>query len=106
MPCSKRAVGRTACRLSATEVRGTTQRAAMGSNALDDASIQQHVGAAVRHYRVRAGLTQASLAEQAGLHRTYINQVEHGHKAATVVVLVRLARALGITPATLLHEIS
>lgn len=44
--------------------------------------------------------------KSAGLHRSYINQVEHGHKAATVVVLVRLARALSMTPSGLLREIA
>lgn len=74
--------------------------------ALDDAAIQQHVGAAIRDHRTKAGLTQGALAERAGLHRTYINQIEQGHKAATVVVLVRVARALDIPTAALLQAIT
>ena len=72
----------------------------------DDAAIQQQIGAAIRERRTTAGLTQATLAERAGIHRTYLNQVEHGHKAATTVVLVHLARALNTSAATLLRGIA
>ncbi len=75
-------------------------------NALDDIAIQQQLGAAIREQRTKAGLTQAALAERAGIHRTYLNQVEHGHKAATAVVLVHVARALDISAAVLLRGIT
>lgn len=76
------------------------------SDVVDDAAIQQHLGAAIKDRRQKAGLSQVALAERAGLHRTYINQLENGHKAATVVALVHVARALNVSPATLMRELS
>lgn len=77
-----------------------------GDGVLDDAGIQRRLGAAIREHRTKAGLTQAVLAERAGIHRTYLNQVEHGHKAATAVVLVHLARAMNTKPSALLQGIA
>ena len=36
------------------------------------------LGAAIKHYRARAGLTQAELAERVGLHRSYLSEIEQG----------------------------
>jgi transcriptional regulator with XRE-family HTH domain len=73
---------------------------------VDETAITQRLGANVREHREQAGLSQGALADLADIHRTYLNQVENGHKAITVPVLVRLSRALGITPAALLQGIA
>lgn len=36
------------------------------------------VGPAIRKYRQQAGLTQAELADMAGLNRTYLSELEQG----------------------------
>ena len=69
----------------------------------DGSVILAALGAAVREHRVRAGLTQAQLAEQAGIGRAHVNHIEGGRKNPTVVVLVHLARTLGVTPGDLLE---
>ena len=56
----------------------------------------------VRSYREAAGLSQEKLAEQAGLHRTYVGQVERGEANVTLEVVQALATALGTDPGTLL----
>jgi transcriptional regulator with XRE-family HTH domain len=54
------------------------------------------LGAAIRHYRVEAGLTQAELAEMAGLHRTYLSDLERGKETEQVKRILRVLRQLGV----------
>jgi transcriptional regulator with XRE-family HTH domain len=55
-------------------------------------------GARVRQHRKRLDLTLEQLAEDAGMHWTYIGSVERGERNISLVNIVRLARALGIGP--------
>ena len=52
----------------------------------------------LRETRRRAKISQEELAERAGLHRTYISQLERGLKSPSLDVIVALARGLRITP--------
>lgn len=54
------------------------------------------LGAAVRHYRREAGLSQAELAERAGLNRTYLSDLERGKETEHVKRLLRLLRQLDV----------
>jgi transcriptional regulator with XRE-family HTH domain len=56
----------------------------------------------VRSLRKAAGLSQEELAHEAGVDRTYISQVERRQRNVTIVVLAKIAKALGITPEKLL----
>jgi transcriptional regulator with XRE-family HTH domain len=60
------------------------------------------VGIAVRQLRLRRGLTQEGLAEAAGIHRTYIGDVERGLRNVSLMNIVRIARALSVESSTLL----
>lgn len=55
------------------------------------------IGQRLRTYRREAGLTQESLAEKAGLHPTYIGQIERGEKNLTVVTLEKLLNAMSVS---------
>ena len=55
------------------------------------------VGRRIKELRQKRGWSQEKLAEEAGLHRTYIGQVERGEKCIGVVNLFRIAEALGVT---------
>ena len=68
-------------------------------------SVPYQFGRRVRTLRQKQGISQESLAELARVHRTYIGMVERGEKAVTIVTLLKLAKALGVTPADLLEEI-
>jgi transcriptional regulator with XRE-family HTH domain len=60
------------------------------------------VGRNVKGYREKMGISQEKLADIAGLHRTYITQVEQGKRNLTVNNVFRLAEALEIEPNLLL----
>jgi transcriptional regulator with XRE-family HTH domain len=58
----------------------------------------------VRTERLRAKLTQESLAESAGLERAYIGRLERGLNNPTVLTLERVARALHLAGWELLRR--
>lgn len=65
-------------------------------------SLAERLGRRVRDRREAANLTQASLAERAGLSVNYVSAVERGAKVPSLPALEDLARALGVAPGTLL----
>jgi transcriptional regulator with XRE-family HTH domain len=62
------------------------------------------VGTNVRLARTKAGLTQEQLALDAKIDLTYAGGIERGKRNPSVVVLARLADALGVEPAELLRR--
>lgn len=72
---------------------------------IDENAVQARLGANIKARREKLGLAQTALGERSGIHRTYINQLENGHKNVTVIVLSRLADALGTTPSALARGI-
>jgi transcriptional regulator with XRE-family HTH domain len=60
----------------------------------------------VRDARKKAKLSQEGLAELAGLHRTYVSLLERSRRSPTLATLEAIARALGMTPATLIGLIA
>ena len=59
------------------------------------------LGEAVRLARVEAGLSQEALVDAAGVHITVLGDVERGVGNPNYETLLRLARALGVTPGVL-----
>jgi transcriptional regulator with XRE-family HTH domain len=53
-------------------------------------------GKAVRRLRQQRGISQERLAELAGIHRTYIGDVERGTRNLALVNMTRIAEALGL----------
>lgn len=53
------------------------------------------LGAAIKHYRQQAGLTQAQLAELAGLNRTYLSDLEQGKETEQLRRVLRVLKQLG-----------
>ena len=63
-------------------------------------------GPVLRAARAARGLTQEELANASGLHRTEISLLERGKRTPLLETLVAISRALGMTPAELLHDIT
>lgn len=66
--------------------------------------IAPRVGRAIKRRREELGMSQESLAEEAGLHRTYISLVERGHRNITVDALSQIAEALDVYPSRLIAD--
>lgn len=67
--------------------------------------IARIIGARVRQYRNQSGLSQEELAEKAGLHSTYIGQLERGEKNATLETVGKVAVALNLSFEVLFENI-
>lgn len=52
----------------------------------------------ISELRARAGMTQANLAEKAGITRPYLSQLENGERNLSLALQKRLADALGCDP--------
>lgn len=58
--------------------------------------IAKQVGARLRAYRQQKHYSQEKLAELAGVHPTYIGQLERGEKNASLETLEKVCRALAL----------
>jgi transcriptional regulator with XRE-family HTH domain len=54
------------------------------------------IGANLRRLRKSKGLSQETLADLAGIHRTYVGCVERSEKNISIDSLERLAKALNV----------
>ena len=63
--------------------------------------IRERFGLALKTVREGRKLKQEELAHRAGIHRTYLSDVERGFRNPSLVNLDRLAGALGLTLAEL-----
>ena len=64
--------------------------------------IRQRLGRNVRRLRVGKDLSQEAFADEAGIHRTYVSDIERGSRNPTITVVERLAVALGVDAGELL----
>ncbi len=60
------------------------------------------VGANIRRLRGEHDLTQEDLAHEAKIDLTYMGGIERGKRNPSLLVMVRIARALSVQPADLL----
>jgi transcriptional regulator with XRE-family HTH domain len=56
--------------------------------------VQRRYGVILQKQRTKAGLSQEELAFKAGVHRTYISQLERGLKCPSLATLLQISRAL------------
>lgn len=62
-------------------------------------------GKIIASLRRAARFSQEELADRAAIHRTYVSQIERGLKSPTIVMLLRLAKALNTTPSKILKQL-
>lgn len=65
---------------------------------------QQIVGANVRRLRIEKGLSQERLAFASEIDLTYLGGIERGRRNPSLLVLARVADALGCSPHDLLKK--
>lgn len=59
-------------------------------------------GAAVREARTEQGVAQETLAHLAGIERSHMGKIERGEHMPTLVLMLKIARALGRSSAELM----
>lgn len=67
-----------------------------------EGELQRVVGRNVRRIRTGRGVSQEELADEIGVHRTYMGGVERGERNLTLRSVERLAAGLGVDPRALL----
>lgn len=66
--------------------------------------IQKILGANLKRLRTAKGWSQEQYAFEAGIHRTYVSDIERGARNPTILILEKLAAPLGIDPAELIRR--
>jgi transcriptional regulator with XRE-family HTH domain len=64
--------------------------------------IRERLAKNLRQLRQEKGWSQELCADEAGLHRTYLSDLERGARNPTITVVDKLATALGVTAGRLL----
>lgn len=62
------------------------------------------LGRAIRLYRSERAFSQEELANECGLHRTYVGGIERGERNPSYTNIVKIADALGVRASELLAE--
>jgi transcriptional regulator with XRE-family HTH domain len=63
------------------------------------------VGIRIRELRLGKKISQEALADEAGVHRTYMGSVERGERNISLENIIRIAKALRVRPYELLKDI-
>jgi transcriptional regulator with XRE-family HTH domain len=61
-------------------------------------------GRKLKEIRLLKGLSQETLANNAGLDRTYIPSIEKGERNVSITVVEKLAKALGVEMIDLINK--
>ena len=64
--------------------------------------IQKRLAKNLRAIRHEAGWSQEDLALEAGIHRTYISDLERGARNPSITIIEKLAKTLEVKPGALL----
>lgn len=64
--------------------------------------IRKRLGNNVRRLRQEKGWSQEEYADRAGIHRTYVSDIERGARNPTISVVEKLATPLGVSAGTLI----
>jgi len=64
---------------------------------MTDADLKSIFGTTIKSKRSELGMSQEELADRAGLHRTYVSDVERGMRNVSLISIEKLAHALGLS---------
>ena len=68
-------------------------------------NIRERFGFAVKDRREALGLTQEAFAELAGIHRTYLSDIERGTRNVSLVNIERVTQGLSMTISELFRAV-
>ena len=60
-------------------------------------------GYLIRRLRDAKGWSQEDYADRAGIHRTYVSDIERAARNPTITIVEKLAKPLKVTPSALLE---
>ena len=60
------------------------------------ADVRQRLARNLRKLRLAKGVSQETFADEAGLHRTYISDLERGARNPSITIVDKIARALEV----------
>jgi CheY-like chemotaxis protein len=64
---------------------------------MTEADLKVLFGTTIKSKRSQLGMSQEELADRAGLHRTYVSDVERGVRNVSLISIEKLAHALGLS---------
>ena len=70
-----------------------------------ESALQRALGERIRALRTKAGYSQESFADAAGVHRTYMGTLERGEANVSLSNLHKISTALGITLSELFRTV-
>jgi transcriptional regulator with XRE-family HTH domain len=71
------------------------------TNFMAPTDLKTLLGNAIKAHRTSLGISQEELAHRAGLHRTYVSDLERGARNPSIESIQKLARALHVSVARL-----
>jgi CheY-like chemotaxis protein/predicted XRE-type DNA-binding protein len=69
------------------------------------ANVKQRFGLAVKNWRTKSGISQEELAWRAGLHRSYVADIERGARNLSLQSIEKLASALRVSMSALFESL-
>ncbi|MGZ9097955.1 MAG: helix-turn-helix domain-containing protein [Micavibrio sp.] len=76
----------------------------MTSNFEEDELGEKELGAVIAGFRKALKMTQEDLAGKADMDRSYLSEIENGHKNMSIGTLKKIARALEVNITDLLKD--
>ena len=68
-------------------------------------NINVQLGMRIRYLRKQQGLSQEDLALESGVNKNYLSDLERGERNPTIVVVEKIATALGVSLSTIFKGI-
>ena len=65
--------------------------------------IRKRLGSNLKRLRNEKGWSQEEFADRAGIHRTYVSDIERAARNPTITIVEKLAKPLKITASALLE---
>lgn len=85
------------------EIRKPKRGRPVGAKTFDPAPALAF-GATIRDMRLELGLSQEELANSAHVERSHMGKIERGEHLPNLVLILRLAKALSVTPGLLIDR--